>query len=207
MDRVNTKEKTMQIQISSGQGPIECELAVAKLAHSLCKEFADTSIKQVSAGYEDGCYRSVIIESKQDLSFLDGSIKWICQSPMRPGHKRKNWFVDISLIANFEATELDSNLIRYDTFRSGGKGGQNVNKVESGVRATYLPTGISTTSTDERSQYMNKKVVFERLCKMIDTQNLQEQRKTEQNNWKEHNRLVRGNAIRVYKGLEFKRIK
>jgi len=42
---------------------------------------------------------------------------------------------------------------------------------------------------------------------MIGSQNLQEQRKTEQNNWKEQNRLVRGNAIRVYKGLEFKRIK
>jgi protein subunit release factor B len=43
MNRVNTEEKTMKIQISSGQDPTECELAVAKLAHSLCKEFADTS--------------------------------------------------------------------------------------------------------------------------------------------------------------------
>jgi peptide chain release factor len=196
----------MELQISSGQGPVECELAVAKFAHALCKEFADTAIKEMSKGYNDGCYRSVTIESKHDLSFLDGTVKWICKSPFRPGHKRKNWFIDVSPVKIFEGIEFDSDLIRFDTFRSGGKGGQNVNKVESGVRATYVPLGISAVSTDERSQYMNKKLALERLNKLIAEQETDGRRMTDKTNWLEHTRLVRGNAVRVYEGLEFKRI-
>ena len=196
----------MKIQISSGQGPVECELAVAKLAEALCKEFEDTVIQQTIDGYNSGSYRSIVIESKQDLSFLDGSVKWICQSPFRPNHKRKNWFIDVSPVKKFDNTDFDEKLIRFDTFRSGGKGGQNVNKVETGVRATYLPSGISAISTDERSQHMNKKLALERLQKMIAEQNADGQRSTDRTNWMEHNRLVRGNAVRVYEGLEFRRV-
>jgi len=197
----------MQLQISSGQGPIECELAVGKFAHALCQEFDDTAIRQTTKGLREGCYKSVVVESKHDLSFLEGTVKWICQSPFRPNHKRKNWFIDVSPIKNFDNTTLDSNLIRFDTFRSGGKGGQNVNKVETGVRATYLPLGISAISTDERSQHMNKKLAMERLCKLIEEQNAYGRRETDRTNWSEHNRLVRGNEVRMYEGLAFKRIR
>ena len=196
----------MKLQISSGQGPVECELAVSKLAESLCEEFDDTVITQKTDGFQDGCYRSITIESKCDLSFLEGTVKWICQSPFRPNHKRKNWFIDVSPVKTFDGTAFDNKLIRFDTFRSGGKGGQNVNKVETGVRATYLPLGISAISTDERSQHMNKKLALERLQKLIESQNADGKRSTDRSNWSEHNRLIRGNAIRVYEGLDFKRV-
>jgi len=197
----------MQLQISSGQGPVECELAVAKLAAALCKEFPGVAIVQTVPGYHEGCYRSAVIESETDLSFLDGSVKWVCPSPYRPGHKRKNWFIDVSPVDSFEGIGFDDSQVRYDTFRSGGKGGQNVNKVESGVRATYLPLGISAVSTDERSQQANKKLALERLRKLVDEQNAQGKRGVDRNNWSEHNRLVRGNPVRVYEGLEFRRVK
>ena len=137
------------------------------------------------------------------MSFLDGTIKWICRSPFRPNHKRKNWFIDVSPIDDFHRIDLDGDLVRFDTFRSGGKGGQNVNKVETGVRATYLPLGLSAISTDERSQHMNKKIALERLRLLIEEHNAQGRRTTDRNNWLEHTRLIRGNEVRVYEGMDF----
>ena len=197
----------MKLQISTGQGPVECELAVAKFANALCKEIDDAVIARSTPGYHDGCYKSVIIESETDLSFLDGSVKWICQSPFRPNHKRKNWFIDVSPLKSFDGVDVDEELIRFDTFRSGGKGGQNVNKVETGVRATYIPLGLSAVSTDERSQRMNKKLALERLSELINQQNADRKRGADRDNWLEHTRLVRGNELRIYEGMDFKRIK
>jgi len=53
---------------------------------------------------------------------------------------------------------------RVDTFRSGGKGGQNQNKRDTGVRITHIASGISAESRSERSQAQNKKIAFQRLC-------------------------------------------
>jgi len=197
----------MELQISSGQGPVECELAVGKFAFVLCEEFANTVVKQKTPGLVEGCYKSIIIESECDLSFLDGTVKWICPSPLRPNHKRKNWFIDVSPLKSPESFDFDDEKVRFDTFRSGGKGGQHVNKVETGVRATYLPLNISAVSTDERSQYMNKKIALERLKKLAAKQEADAKRVTEQSNWMEHTRLIRGNALRVYEGMSFRRVK
>jgi peptide chain release factor 1 len=53
--------------------------------------------------------------------------------------------------------------LRVDTFRSSGAGGQHVNKTESGVRFTHLPTGIVSESTDSRSQHKNREIALQRL--------------------------------------------
>ena len=86
----------MLLQISSGQGPVECELAVAKLAKELEKELNAEIIEKRDSRFSDG-YISVLMECKEDVSFLEGTIQWVCKSPIRPNHKRKNWFVDISI--------------------------------------------------------------------------------------------------------------
>ena len=52
---------------------------------------------------------------------------------------------------------------KVDTFRSGGPGGQNVNKVSTGVRVTHEPSGAIGKSTEERSQLQNKKAAFRRM--------------------------------------------
>lgn len=194
----------MEIQLSSGQGPEECELGVGKLLRALMAEFPDIQVVEASPGRRADCYRSVRIASDTDLSFLEGSVKWICESPYRPKHKRKNWFVDISLCANHEPQLYDERLVRFETFRSSGKGGQHVNKVETGVRAIYLPTGLAVTSTEARSQQMNKRIALNRLCELIAAGNAKGEANIKTLNRLEHTRLERGNPVRVYEGISFK---
>jgi len=79
----------MQIQISSGQGPEECELAVGKLYHTLKKEFNSLEIINAVPGRNPGTYASLFLQVTEDISCLEGSILWICKSPYRPEHKRK----------------------------------------------------------------------------------------------------------------------
>lgn len=197
----------MEIQFSSGQGPEECELAVGKLLRSLIEEFPHIRILESHPGKRANCYRSVRVESKTDLSFLEGSVQWICQSPYRKNHKRKNWFVDVSVCMKAEAQEYDEGLVRFETFRSSGKGGQHINKVETGVRAIYIPTGLSVVSTEARSQQMNKKLALNRLCEVIAMQNEQVMAQVMALNRLEHTRLERGNPVRVYENIDFTRVK
>lgn len=81
----------MIIQISSGQGPAECELAVSKLYGALKREYPDITLLSSHAARQEGGYTSVLFSTEEDLSELEGSVQWICRSPFRPDHKRKNW--------------------------------------------------------------------------------------------------------------------
>lgn len=196
----------MIVQISAGQGPSECQLAVAKLFEALKKEYGDFEIVSETRGYEKGCLDSIRFQTEQDLSGLEGTVLWICKSPFRKNHKRKNWYVDVSLIPNLTEIAADEEY-RVEKFHSGGKGGQNVNKVETGVRIIHLPTGLTAQSTEERSQFQNKQRALEKLGEKL--ADLQREQKAGQVNaaWREHNRIVRGNPIRVYEGEAFIRVK
>ena len=203
----------MILQISSGNGPVECELAVGKFLSILKKELPEMEIiDERKTKYVD-CYKSVVISTNQDVSYLEGTIKWIVQSPFRPKHKRKNWFIDISIFdeknsipAEKNNTNFSENLVRFQTFRCGGHGGQNVNKVETGVRAIHIPTGISVTAKEARTQHLNKKIALKRLGDIIFQQNIDSENLMKQTMWIQHEMLERGNPIRVYSGLDFKRI-
>lgn len=192
----------MIYQISSGQGPAECELGVAKLLAYLQQNY-DVSVIDSSPGYNEGTFRSVRIYSESDLSSYLGSVQWVCRSPYRPEHKRKNWFIDFSACAVAKQEKFDPEQIVFDTFRSGGKGGQNVNKVETGVRAIYLPTGQAVVCTEERSQYANKQKAVARLKELIQRDNSSKKAEEKNDNWKCHTRIERGNAQKQFVGEGF----
>lgn len=194
----------MIIQISSGQGPVECEYAVSRLYDIFKTEFPD--IKEISSHKSrfSDCHTSIMFESESDLSELEGTIQCIFLSPFRPNHKRKNCFVDVSIIPEQEVICTDQN-IKFERFHCGGNGGQNVNKVETGVRLIHIPTGITVTSTAERSQLLNKKDALEKLSAILADKQLAQQQLQINNAWKEHNRIIRGNPVRIYEGKGFKR--
>lgn len=192
----------MIIQISAGQGPPECQLAVGKLYAALEKEYGDLEWLSETRGEEKGCYDSIRFRTEQDLSGLEGSVLWICQSPFRRNHKRKNWYVDVSIIPEMDRTPSEKEY-RVEKFHCGGKGGQNVNNVETGVRIIHIPTGLSAKATEERSQFQNKQKAMEKLQEKLIHLRQEQKEKQKIAAWKEHNRLIRGNPVRIYEGEKF----
>lgn len=194
-------------QISSGAGPSECELAVARFLGYLAKKHPDLAIIQTSDGYEKGTFKSVYLETEADLGEYVGSLQWICKSPYRPHHGRKNWFFSLREFHESELSGFDESQIAFQTMRSGGHGGQNVNKVETAVRATYLPTGYSTLCQDERSQLANKKRAIARLKIHYMEQAEAAKANGKKEMWGQHNSLKRGDAVAVFRGNEFQKVK
>lgn len=95
---------------------------------------------------------------------------------------------------------MDDADIVYETCRSGGKGGQNVNKVETSVRATHLPTGLSVKCSDERSQSQNKVIARKRLMLKLRETHERKLADAQKQQWGQHDALQRGNPVKKFSG-------
>jgi peptide chain release factor len=133
------------------------------------------------------------------ITLWEGTVQWIAQSPYRKFHKRKNWFVGVQRLPVFEKTQWDESELHIQTLKASGPGGQHVNKTESAVRVTHIPSGVSVTVSDERSQLQNKKRALERLNIKLAVYEQRRALAFTQANWQNHNELQRGNPVKVIK--------
>ena len=211
-DNQNNKETT--IQISAGRGPAECCWVVAQVLKLLLLEARQLGLTATviarEAGPENATLYSaaVMLSGAQVEAFLEGwegSLLWIGKSTYRKYHKRKNWYVGVKrLELPHTAASLKEGDIRYEATRTGGPGGQHVNKVSTAIRAMHLPSGISVLASESRSQLQNKKAARKRLENHIAEMQLKQQQETIRHGWQQHLELERANPVRTFCGSDFK---
>jgi peptide chain release factor len=123
--------------ISAGQGPEECAKAVALAYKRLVQEAqnrnVDVSTLELIEDLHPGCFKSILLKLEgKDASKLaatwHGVMQWICTSPFRPVHKRKNWFFSGKQfdVASETSHCHSDDEIRFKTCRASGAGGQHV---------------------------------------------------------------------------------
>lgn len=208
--------KKKQFLITAGRGPAECTWVVPRVVKELKKEAEALGIAVTLNERTEGEFPQTLVSAglilkgnaidELERSWI-GSIQWIGQSPYRSMHRRKNWFIEVHVAEINEAEGLNINEIQFQMVRSSGPGGQHVNKTSSAVRATHLPTGLSVFVQDSRSQHQNKKTAIERLTQRFQEHQLLGAQDSDQEIWKKNIEVQRGNPVRVYEGIKFKRKK
>ena len=198
------------IQITSGRGPVECCRVVVLVMNKIIKQAKslgyEVEVVEHEDGSNDGCMFSATLTIEGDNIFSlksewEGSVLWVAQkNPFRPWHRRKNWFVGIHFFKPLQAGTINDSDITYETLRSSGPGGQNVNKVETAVRAIHVPSGTTVLASDMRSQSQNKKLARERLIMKLSAAEEAKQLQQTHDVWMNHNTLERGNPVKKFKG-------
>ncbi|GGE95720.1 peptide chain release factor [Chishuiella changwenlii] len=200
------------IQITSGRGPAECNFVVTNVFKRFTEACEINNIeyavieREIDKDFNLVCSVTLELKGKQLDVFIKewlGTILWIGKSPFRKFHQRKNWFIGCFELELPKENKINSKEIVYQTMRSSGNGGQNVNKVNSAVRATHLPSGISVVSMDSRSQHQNKKIATTRLLLKLQDDNDQKLKNSIQERWINQTSVERGNPIKIYKGDKF----
>ncbi|MEO6189791.1 MAG: peptide chain release factor 1 [Saprospiraceae bacterium] len=173
--------KDVIFEIRSGTGGDEASLFAGDLLRMYSRYFDDqgwTHELVFESQGSAGGYNKVVIdvngtEVYGKLKFESGAHRVQRVPDTEASGRIHTSAATVVVMPKMELEDIDINKadLRVDTFRSSGAGGQHVNKTESGVRFTHLPTGIVSESTESRSQHKNREIAMGRLVQKIkDTQ-------------------------------------
>jgi peptide chain release factor 2 len=162
-------------------------------------------IADISQGEEAGIHSATIFVAGPNaygmLRSERGVHRLVRISPFDQAKRRHTGFAKVDVVPEIQdvaAVEVRTEDLKIDTYRSSGAGGQHVNKTESAIRITHLPTGIIVTCQNERSQQANRVTAMRILKSRIFEQQQQERLQKIANLRGEHREAAWGNQIRSY---------
>lgn len=206
------------VSINAGAGGTEAQDWVDMLLRMYLRWAEDkgyrTEIIDILSGDEAGLKNvTFTVTGRYAYGYLKAEVgihRLVRISPFDAGARRHTSFASVFVIPEVPddiVVEVDEKDLRVDTFRSSGAGGQHVNKTDSAVRITHLPTGIVVQCQNERSQHKNKATALKILRARLYEKEMKE--KTEKlgelhNNKKE---IAWGSQIRSYILHPYKMVK
>lgn len=175
-------DRSVIMELRAGTGGEEAALFAADLyrMYSLYAAARGWQVELMNAGETElGGYREIVfsVEGEKVFSRLkfESGIHRVQRVPVTDSQgKIQTSAVTVAVLPEADEVELhiDPKDLKIDTFRSSGAGGQHINKTESAIRVTHLPTGLVVECQDERSQYKNKdralKILRSRLLEMAE---------------------------------------
>jgi peptide chain release factor 2 len=164
-----------------------------------------TEILDIQAGEEAGL-RGVTFTASGEYAYgylkaEEGVHRLVRISPFDSQARRHTAFASVSVFPQIDDTieiEIDESELRVDTYRAGGAGGQHVNKTDSAVRLTHLPTGIVVQCQNERSQHKNRSAALKVLRARLYEHERQKQEEKMAALRGEKEKIDFGNQIRSY---------